>query len=111
MRGAHPTAAAACGRFDHHRVAKLPCDFHRFVLRLNDSVAARRYRHAGFTRGRTSSVLVAHRLHRTRGRTDELDVAAFADFYEMRVLGEKSVAGMNRVNIAYLRRAHDPIDS
>src|SRR5690349_24020391 len=45
-----------------------------------------------------------------RGRADELDVAAFADFYEMRVLRQKSVAWMNRVNVAYFGRAHDPID-
>ncbi len=110
MRSAHPAAAAAGGRLDHHRVTKLLCDFHRLILCLNDSIAAGRYRHAGFARSRTSSVLVAHRLHRTRGRADELDIAAFADFHEMRILSEEPIAGMNRVNIADLGRAHDPID-
>src|SRR5262245_15507601 len=111
MRSAHPAAAAAAGRLDHHRVAKLLCDFHRLILCLNDSIAAGRYRHAGFACSSTSSVLVAHRLNRTRGGADELDVAAFADFHEMRVLSEESVAGVNRVNVADLGRAHDPIDS
>ena len=110
MRSAHPAATAAASRLDHHRVAKLLCDLHRIVLCLNDSIAAGRYRHAGFARSRTSSVLVAHRLHRTRGRADELDIAAFADFHEMRVLSEEPIAGMNRINIADLGRAHDPID-
>src|SRR6476659_3645051 len=110
MRSAHSAAAAAARCLDHHRVTKLLCDFHRLFLCLNDSIAAGRYRHADFTRSRTSSVLVAHRLHRTRGRADELDIAAFADFHEMRILGEEPIARMNRVNIADLGRAHDPID-
>src|SRR5947208_4903637 len=110
MRSAHPAAAAAGGRLNHHRVTKLLCDFHRLILCLNDSIATGRYRHAGFACSRTSSILVAHRLHRTRGRADELDVAAFADFHEMRVLSEEPIAGMNRFNIADLGRAHDPID-
>src|SRR5882762_11130123 len=110
MSSAHPTAAAAGGRLNHHRITKLLCDFHRLILCLNDSIATGRYRHAGFACSRPSSVLVAHRLHRTRGRADEFDLAAFADFHEMRVLSEESVTGMNRVNIADLGRAHDPID-
>src|SRR5205814_9291252 len=111
MRSAHPAAAAAAGRFNHHRVTKLLCGFHRLLLCLNDSIATGRYRHADFARSRTSSVFVAHRLHRTRERADALDVAAFADLHEMRVLSEKSIAGMNRVNVADLGRAHDAIDS
>src|SRR6266446_5591412 len=110
MRSAHPAAAAAGGRLNHHRVTKLLCDSHCLILCLNDSIATGRYRHAGFACSGTSSVLVAHRLHRTRGRADKLDVAAFADFHEMRVLSEEPIAGMNRVNIADLGRAHDPVD-
>src|SRR5262249_54805648 len=111
MRCAHPAAAPARGRLNHHRVTKLLCYFHRLVLGLDDPTAAGSYRDAGFACSRTSSILVAHRLHRTRRRPDELDVAAFADFHEMRVLSEEPVAGMNRVNVADLGRAHDPIDS
>src|SRR5262249_16897992 len=70
-----------------------------------------RDRHTGFASSRTSSVLVAHRLHRTGGRPDELDIATFADLHEVRVLGEEPVSGVNRVNVADLGRAHDPIDS
>src|SRR5947208_2001852 len=110
VRSAHSAAAAAAGRFNHHRVPELFCDSHRLILCLNDSIAAGGYRHAGFPRSRTSSVLVTHRLHRTRGGADELDVAAFADFHEMRILSEEPIAGMNRIYIADLRGAHDPID-
>src|SRR2546430_9995665 len=110
VRSADAASTAAAGRFNHHRVPKFPCGFHRLSLCLDDSIAAGRYRHAGFARSRTSRVLVAHRLHRTRRRADELDVAAFADFHEMRILSEESVAGMNRINIADLGRAHYAID-
>src|SRR5262245_23997265 len=111
MRSAHPATAAATGRLDHHRVAQLLCDFHRFIFCLNDSITSRRYRHTGFACSRTRGVLVTHRLHRTRGRPYELDVAALADLYEMRVLGEEPVAWMDRIYVADLGRAHDPIDS
>ena len=45
-----------------------------------------------------------------RGRADELDFAAFADFGEVRVLGQESVAGMDRIHVAHFSRAHDAID-
>src|SRR5207249_3901131 len=106
MRSAHPAATTAACRLDHHRVAEFPSDFYRLLLCLNDSIATRRYRHAGFARSCASSVLVAHGLHRTGGWSDELDVAAFADFYEMRVLSEEPIARVNRVNVANLGRAH-----
>ena len=110
MRSAHPAPAAAGSRLDHHRIPKFFRNLYGIVLCLDDSIAAGRYRYAGFARSGTSSVLVAHRLHRTRRGANELDVTAFADLHEMRVLGEESLAGMNRVDIADLGRAHDPID-
>src|SRR6266540_5154296 len=48
VRGAHSTPARAGSRFDHHRVTDLLCDLHRLVFCLDDSVASRRYWHAGF---------------------------------------------------------------
>src|SRR6476620_3193206 len=110
MRSAHAAATAAGGRLDHHRVAEFFRDFYRLFLCLDDSIAAGRYRHADFACSRASSVLVAHRLHRTRGRADELYIAAFADFHEMRILCKEPIAGMDGVNIADLGRAHDSID-
>ena len=109
MRSAHPPAAATASRLYHHRITKLPCDLHRIFFCLNDSIAARSDRYASFACSRTSSVLIAHCLHRMRGRPDELDVTAFADFHEMRVLGEEAVTRMNRVDVADLGCAHDPI--
>ena len=38
------------------------------------------------------------------------DLATFADFGEVRVLGKKSVARMNRVHVRDFRRADDPVN-
>src|SRR5262249_19888704 len=111
MGGAHAATPATTSRLDHYRVAQFLSDFHRFFLCFHNSIAAWGYRDAGFACSRAGSVLVAHRLHRVRRWADELDVAAFADFHEMRVLGEESVPRVNRINVANLSRAHDPIDS
>src|SRR5947208_10004424 len=102
MRSAHSPAAATANRLYHHRITKLPCDFYRIFLCLNDSIAARCNRYASLACSRTSSVLIAHCLHRMRGRPDELDVTAFADFHEMGVLGEEAVTWMNRFDVAVL---------
>ena len=109
-RDAHsPTATAGHG-FDHHRIADAPCDFECFLFILDDPVAARRNRNSGFSRAGPRRILVPHRVHRARRRADELDLAAFADLREMRVLCQKSVSGMNRIHVADFRRAHDAID-
>ena len=55
-------------------------------------------------------IFIAHRPHRAGRRPDEIDIAALAYFGEVRVLGQKSVTGMNRVDIAHFGGAHDAID-
>ena len=110
VRSAHAAAAAAGDGLDHDREADLLRDLERFLLGLDDAVAAGRDRNARFARRGARGVLVAHRVHRARRRTDELDLAALADFREVGVLREKSVAGMNRVHVADFGRAHDAVD-
>jgi hypothetical protein len=90
---AHAFSAAAGDRFDHHRIADLLGDLQRFLLGLDDAVAARGDRHARFPGGGACGVLVAHRPNRTRCRSNELNVTAPADLGEMRVLREEAVAG------------------
>src|SRR5438046_9129952 len=65
VRNAHPAAAAAAGRFDHHRIAELFCDSHRLILCLNDSIAAGGYWNAGFTSIRMISIVVITNLRLT----------------------------------------------
>src|SRR4029453_2071982 len=110
LRHAHSASAAASGRFDHYRITDFLRDFDRVALSLDNAIASWRHGHAGFSRRSARWVLIAHRQHSLRRRPNELDIAAFTDFREMGVLGEKSIAGMNRIDIADLCSAHDAID-
>ena len=110
MCRAHPAPATAGSRLNHHRVAEFPRDPDRLLLRLDDSIASGCHWHAGFAGARACSVFISHSLHRTRRWSDKLDIAAFAHLDEMRVLGQKSIAGMNRIDVTDLGCAHDPID-
>jgi len=80
------------------------------VFFRNYAVASGRDGHTGFARKLARQIFVAHRAHRTGWRPDEMNVTALAYFGEMRVLGQKPVTGMNRVDIAHLGGAHDAID-
>ena len=64
MCDAHPTAASTRSRLNHHRITDFLCDFDRLILCLDDSIAARSYRHTGLARKIASSILITHRLHR-----------------------------------------------
>src|SRR6266487_1685313 len=107
---AHAAAASACDGLDHNRITDLLCNLDCIVLRFDDSITSRSDWHAGFPRKKAGSVLVPHSLHCPRRRPDEFNVAAFANLYEMRVLCEKPITGMNRVDVANLGCAHDAID-
>ena len=50
-------------------------------------------------------VLVAEPSHRLGSRADEVDLAAAANFVEMGVLGQETVARVDRLHVADLRRA------
>ena len=110
MRHAHSTPATARGRFDHYWKTYFPCDFDCVALCLDNSIAARRHGHAGFSRRSARCIFVAHRLHSVRRRSNELDIAAFTDFREMRVLSEKSISGMNRIDFSNLGSTHDSVE-
>ena len=110
MRRAHAATAATGNGFDHDRIADFFRDLDRFLFVLNDSVASRRHWHARFASAGARRIFVAHQIHRARGRPDEFNPATFADFGKVRVLGKKTVTGMNRIDVAHFRRAHDAID-
>ena len=110
VRDTHAATAPAGHRFNHHRITDFLRDLHRFLFVFDYSVAARSNRHAGFARIAPRRVLVPHRVHCLGWRPDEFDLAAIAHFGEVRVLRQKTVTGMNRIDIADLGRAHDAID-
>src|SRR5262249_4642971 len=106
----HSPAATASRRLDHDGISYLLRDLDCFLLRFNDSIASRRHGNAGLARRGSSRVLVSHGVHGAGRWTDEFYSAAFAYLGEVRILREKSVTGMNRINISHLGRAHDSID-
>src|SRR5947199_8437090 len=100
MGRAHSTATSTGDGLDHHRITDLLCDLCRFFVALDHAVAARSYWHAGIAGTGASHVFVAHSLDHVRRRPNEFDFATLGHFGEMRVLGQKSVAGMDRIDVA-----------
>ena len=68
--------------------------------------ATRGHRHAGLLRLGARAQLVADGLDLRRGRADEDESVLFAQARECGALGEKTVAGMDRVAAGAERRLH-----
>jgi hypothetical protein len=110
MRSAHPAPAAAGSRLDHHRVASFLAIFiASSSVSTIPSLPGVTGTPALRAAARAAFLSPIDCIAREEG-PDELDVAAFADFHEMRVLSEEPIPGMNRVNVADLGRAHDSIN-
>ena len=54
--------------------------------------------------------LVSELLHRLMGRPNELDLAAATDLGKLGILGQKSVARVDRLDVTDFRGADDPVD-
>ncbi len=103
---AHPAPAAAAARLEDDRVADA-LRLTRCVRRVLEHAGARQQRQAEPLGVAARGDLVAPRAHRLGRRSDERDPALGADARELGVLGEKAVAGMDRVGGRDLRRADD----
>ena len=92
---AHPAAAAARRRFDDQRKS----DPRRKLLRaaLVDRLEPRHYRNARARRQAPRRDLVAQRRHHVRRRPDEDNSGLVHGASKLGPLGEKAVAGMDRV--------------
>ncbi|OQC35440.1 MAG: hypothetical protein BWX64_02454 [Acidobacteria bacterium ADurb.Bin051] len=100
----HPPAAAARGRLQDHRVADLRRQPAGRAQVRERSLAAREHRHAAPLGGLPGGGLVAHQPDRLRPRSDPAEVALPEHLGELRVLGEETVAGVDRVRAGDLRR-------
>ena len=85
-------------------------DAHRFGFFRDQAGGAGHDRHLGFAGQLAGRVLVAEARHGLGRGTDEVDLATAADFVEVRVLGQKAVAGMNRLHVADFGGADHAID-
>ena len=110
VRDAHAAPAAARRRLDDHRIFQPVRLVQRLRFRFDHAVAAGSDRDARLLHGLPRGGFVAHGFHLFRRGADERDVAAAADFGEMGVFSEEPVAGMNRLDIADLRHADDPLN-
>ena len=110
MGDAHAAPAAAAGRLDDDRVTDFTGDLERFVFLVNGTVTARHNRDAGFAHRGPGRDFVTHRADGVARRADKFDVAVLADFDEMRVLGQETVAGMDGFHIRNFRGTDDPVD-
>ena len=110
MSDTHSPSAAARGSLDNHRILQFSGDDQRFLFGFNDSAGTGSDGNSGLAHGFTGTGFVAHGAHLFRSGTDKRDIAAFADFSEMDILGEESVARMDRIDIADFGNADDPVN-
>ena len=96
---AHALAAAAGRRFEQHGIADLGSK-RRGGFGRRENTAAGRDRHARLVHDPARRRLVAHGGDDARFRTNERETVVARDFGEACVLGEKSVARVNRIGTA-----------
>ncbi len=92
IAAAQADAAAAGGALQHDGIADFGGGAFRFVQALQQA-GARGQRHAGGFRQGARFVLEAEAAQLVRGRADKPDAGFRAGFGEVRVLGQKAVAG------------------
>src|SRR5437667_8646762 len=99
LNDAHSPTASARRSFYDHGETDVACKLQRFGFRLQRIGTARENRNAGRLHGAAGFDFFTHQTDYIGTRTDELDVAGFANFREIRRLREEPITGMNRVNV------------
>jgi hypothetical protein len=111
MGDAHAPTAAAGDRFDEDRVADFGCHRLGILFVFDNAVGTGRALNPCLAREGTADVLVFESHHGPGAGADEPDIAAGADFFEVRVLGEEAVAGVDGIDISDFGGANDAIDA
>ncbi len=108
MHHTHPAPAAAARGLDDYRVAGFAGDSHDFLRVFRQrAVYARHHRHAGFFHGGFGAYLVAHQPYGFGPRSDEDEAALLHALGKIRILGQKTIAGVDRLGIGHFCRADD----
>ena len=110
VHSSQSTSASASNGFDHDGIANLLGYLECFLFGCNFPLASRRNRHACFSGLFASRILVPHCSNRIWRGPDKLYSAAGANLRKVGVLRQKSISGMDGIDIADLRRADDAID-
>ena len=109
-RDPHPLAATTGGGFDHHRIADLGRDFRGLVGVFDQSHDAGNRRDTGILRNLLRGDLVAHRLDRPNGWTDESHTGLVERFGEFGIFREKPVARVHSLRAAFANGRHHVVD-
>ena len=107
---AHAAATATGGRLDHDWQAGLLGLVDQGVVVLVVALIARHAGHARRDHADLRGALVAHRLDGSRVRADEDQAGVLHRLREGLALGKETVAGMDRLRAAGLRRCDDLLD-
>src|SRR4030095_13215325 len=100
MRPTHTSATPTGNRFNHDGVSKPLGGRECGLLVFNESIRPRRHWHTGFSRESAANGLVFQGSHRSRSGADEPDIAAFAYFGEVGILRQKTVSGVDCVDVS-----------
>ena len=110
INNAHAAATAAVGGLQHHGVANLLGHFHGFLHGLHGVVHTRDNGHVGGDGDLLGGDLVAHGVHAVHGGADEGDAVLFALGYQVGILSQEAVAGVDGVHVVLLGDLDDGID-
>src|SRR5580692_860224 len=110
MHQAHSFAAASRCGFQHYRIANLLSHLLSVLGGLDSARSPRHKRHSGFFHFLPSPCLRSHHFHRGGTGANELHASIATRLRKLRILGKKSVSGMDRVRAASLRNVQDLIE-
>ena len=104
---AHAAAAASSYGFEDQGIADAGGFLAQLFFALDDALASGNGGEAGGFHFAAGAVFFAHHFDHFGGGANEGDLGSFADFGEIGVLREETVAGVNGVNIGDFRGADD----